>query len=446
MADESVRLDGWKAIAGYVKRDRSTAIRWAQKNGLPVRRIQDAPGGAVFAYKRELDAWLSGGGEALTGEPPVPAPAAPQRTPMRTVLAGAGGLALIIAVLALAALARPSARASRLLPEDAAMTRVYLQARDDWAKRTPQSLRAAIAEFGEVIRREPRFAPAYAGLADAYILAPEFADMAQGAAFMKAQAAAQQALALDPDDAGAHRALAFIAYWWRHDISATRREFARALSADPDSAQTHFWFGNILLDNGERAAGLAELQKALALDPDSPSLQTDYAWASWSNGSDGEGVRMLEAVEAEAPNLSSAPYYRAMIALANGDVAGYLEHARRWVALQGDDNFKAEIAADSEAFRTGGAQAALDAMASDPPSANAHVHDSSIWPAGAASLAGRRDKLLELLADAQATGEHWRSQRWERMLFARWRGDREVQARLARLVAPEAPRERIATS
>jgi len=52
------RLDSWKDIAGYLRRDVRTAIRWEKEKGLPVRRVPGGQRQAVFAYITELDAWL----------------------------------------------------------------------------------------------------------------------------------------------------------------------------------------------------------------------------------------------------------------------------------------------------------------------------------------------------------------------------------------------------
>lgn len=54
------RLDSWKEIANYLNRDIGTVIRWEKERGLPIYR---APGGkrkVIFAYRREIDTWLSG--------------------------------------------------------------------------------------------------------------------------------------------------------------------------------------------------------------------------------------------------------------------------------------------------------------------------------------------------------------------------------------------------
>ena len=64
------RLDSWKAIAQYLKRDVATARRW-EKLGLPVRRVPGGRGTSVFAYPSEIDQWLADGGTRRTADPPV---------------------------------------------------------------------------------------------------------------------------------------------------------------------------------------------------------------------------------------------------------------------------------------------------------------------------------------------------------------------------------------
>src|SRR5688500_5632828 len=51
------RLDGWKAIAHYFRRDRTTVMRWARERNLPVHRLPGGVQGSVFALESELAAW-----------------------------------------------------------------------------------------------------------------------------------------------------------------------------------------------------------------------------------------------------------------------------------------------------------------------------------------------------------------------------------------------------
>src|SRR6516164_6749959 len=51
------RLDSWKEIAAYLKRDVTTVQRWEKREGMPVHRHLHDKVGSVYAYRSELDAW-----------------------------------------------------------------------------------------------------------------------------------------------------------------------------------------------------------------------------------------------------------------------------------------------------------------------------------------------------------------------------------------------------
>jgi TolB-like protein len=59
-AKENERLDSWKAIAAYLRRDVRSVQRWEKDRGLPVHRVPGEKGGTVFAYTKELENWLHG--------------------------------------------------------------------------------------------------------------------------------------------------------------------------------------------------------------------------------------------------------------------------------------------------------------------------------------------------------------------------------------------------
>ena len=87
------RLDSWKEIARYLNRSVRTLYRWEKDEGLPVHRHQHKELGSVFAYKGELDAWLS----ARSPDAGVPADDHQTAAPSRSTLAVA--LALMTAAV-----------------------------------------------------------------------------------------------------------------------------------------------------------------------------------------------------------------------------------------------------------------------------------------------------------------------------------------------------------
>src|SRR5215831_12209085 len=62
------RLDSWKEIAAYLKRDERTVRRWEQE-GLPVHRHVHKKQASVYAYKAEVDAWWNTGRQRLESSP-----------------------------------------------------------------------------------------------------------------------------------------------------------------------------------------------------------------------------------------------------------------------------------------------------------------------------------------------------------------------------------------
>ena len=80
----SERLDSWKEIASYLKRDVTTVQRWERKEGLPVHRKVHDKLGSVYAFRSELDAWWSSGRSRIEkAEPGLGSTLRPDRRPLR---------------------------------------------------------------------------------------------------------------------------------------------------------------------------------------------------------------------------------------------------------------------------------------------------------------------------------------------------------------------------
>jgi Tol biopolymer transport system component len=101
------RLDSWKKIAVYLKRDVTTVQRWEKREGMPVHRQLHDKMGSVYAFRPELDAWMQSrseqsplsGTEPSSDSPAVePAPAATSSRVRWGLIAAAGALAAIAAV------------------------------------------------------------------------------------------------------------------------------------------------------------------------------------------------------------------------------------------------------------------------------------------------------------------------------------------------------------
>ena len=98
------RLDSWKEIAAYLKRDVTTAQRWEKREGMPVHRHLHQKMGSVYAFKTDLDAWARSrglvaghaGDAAPTALTPVPASHRRRRGGWLAAAAGAALTALLV--------------------------------------------------------------------------------------------------------------------------------------------------------------------------------------------------------------------------------------------------------------------------------------------------------------------------------------------------------------
>src|SRR5436305_2228443 len=145
---------------------------------------------------------------------------------------------------------------------------LYLKGRFFWNKRTGPDLRKAIEYFNQAIAKDPNYALAYAGLADAYVLLPPYGAASALESFPQAEAAAKKALELDDALAEAHTSLGQVLVSYDFDFEGSTREFERAITLNPNYATAHHWYGSgPPLSLGEFDRAIAELERARQLDP-----------------------------------------------------------------------------------------------------------------------------------------------------------------------------------
>jgi DNA-binding winged helix-turn-helix (wHTH) protein/TolB-like protein/Tfp pilus assembly protein PilF len=155
----------------------------------------------------------------------------------------------------------------------------YLKGRYFWNKRSEDGFVKAIGYFQQAIVRDPKYAQAYAGLADAYALLGSLPniEISRHEAMPKAKAAALKALELNDSLAEAHTSLAFVEMQYEWDWPGSEKEFRRALELNPNYATAHQWYAVWLMSRGEKDAALEEERLAQEADPLSTIIKTDTA-------------------------------------------------------------------------------------------------------------------------------------------------------------------------
>ena len=436
-------LVGWKAIAAYLSRDERTAMRWALHRGMPVKRIAGQARSSVYAWPDDLDAWL-GRPDALTptadtagaadtveaadttgaadpdaladAQMPTAIAAAQRRWqpwPVRRVVIAAG---LLVAAAAVAAwmglvvtdraeIATVQPGAAVAMFRDAQARTSYLQARFDWNLRTHDSLLRALGEFGDAVVHDPGAGAPYVGIADTYLMLPEYAAMPRSEAYSRAEAAARIAITLDPHAMEAQRALGFIAFWWHGDVKAAAGHFAAALALAPNDSLTHDWLARALAANGEQAAAFREITTARALDPASRATTIDYGLIALLAGHREDSTAVLHALR--TADIQDAVFHRILgdIALAQGRDAEYLAEAKRAAHLRNDPLDEADIARQTQDFANGGAPLMFEHMVDAARDRTLRTDAGFFALARVAAIAGRSVAAIDALAPACTQAE-----------------------------------------
>jgi len=188
----------------------------------------------------------------------------------------------------------------------------YLRGRTLLYDRTEPAMREALKHFEEAAKLDPRYARAYAGMADAYFLLGYFSALPFAEACSKAKELAGRALGLDPLLAEPHATLGVILSDYDHDYGRAEEEFRKAISVNPSYAQAHHWHALALATVGRMAEATEEMKKARDADPLSPQIRvimgTMLSWA----GRDDDALREWRTVLERNPDFPNLYYQRAV--------------------------------------------------------------------------------------------------------------------------------------
>jgi tetratricopeptide (TPR) repeat protein len=383
------RIESWKEIASFFGRDERTVKRWEKSRRLPVRRLPGSKSG-VFAYSDELLHWLdsrsSVGTQSSAHDTPHELSILAGRMP------GAGAIiapwpirawhrkllwftpvvaVLLIVVFAtyrlhtlhkLAARGAPASLPAAPNQPASPAAELYLRGRYYWSHRTEGTLRQAVDAFTQAVARDPKYAPAYAGLADSYNVMPEYTGMSESKAFPIAIAAARRAVSLDDSLAEAHRALAYALFSWDWDADQSFREFRRAAQLDPTDEDTHAWFARALYTLGRYAEAKTEMERARQLEPTSRSVLASQGLVRYWAGERDLGIAQLQELETSEPDFSAPPRYLAIIYFDDRNYPAYIDQLKRLAALSRNPRDAALASAAEAGWKRNGALGLLEEM------------------------------------------------------------------------------------
>jgi len=231
---------------------------------------------------------------------------------------------------------------------------LYVKGRYSWNKRTEESIKEAISYFNQAIDKDPSYALAYAGVADAYAVIGAYGGDANEFV-SKSRAAAERSLELDPTLARPHADLGLIKMQHDWDFAGGEAEFRKAFELDPGDATAHQWFSQSLSYMGGRSQeAIEEGNRARQLDPLSPIIAYAQAEAYIYDRQFDKAIEMYNKVITDNPTFGVAHIGLAIAYWGEHKYQQTIQEDQTYAQLSGDKNYAEVAAALDLGFRSGG--------------------------------------------------------------------------------------------
>jgi tetratricopeptide (TPR) repeat protein len=231
---------------------------------------------------------------------------------------------------------------------------LYVKGRYHWNRRTDADIRTAISLFNQAISKDPGYALAYAGLADAYTVWPNYGGDPSDTV-PKSEAAVRKALELDPTLAGPYALLASNKMELKWDFSGGDADFRKAFELDPSNATAHQWFAEaISAIGGREQEALAEITRARQLDPLSPIVNSAFCSVQISARDFDGAIETCKKVAIDFPEFGRAHTFLGVGYWGKRMYPQAIEEFKTAGRLSGDKNEQEFAAALEDGFRASG--------------------------------------------------------------------------------------------
>jgi TolB-like protein/Flp pilus assembly protein TadD len=227
--------------------------------------------------------------------------------------------------------AKPASRTDSL-----AASQAYRTGRLHWWRRTPTELQKAVEMFAKALEHDAGFAPAYAAMADTWLLLSLYGNITTMKATAKAQTMIEKALALDPESAEAFAALG-LARWQIGQMDAAESALRQAVELNADYIPAQLWLAGVLGKEGRYPEEHLVLQQAMQRDPLNELLMVNYAGNLSVRGDWAAGRDMLGGLLDLRPDSTILLRFMSKMELYNGNLVAGWKYANRAYQLQPDN-------------------------------------------------------------------------------------------------------------
>ena len=149
---------------------------------------------------------------------------------------------------------------------------LYINGRKMWKTRTREGMRDSIEKFELALSKDPKFALAYVGIADAFNQLVMYGHSPPKVSFPKAGDELKKALALNDSLSEAHASLGFIYYIYDWNWDAAEKSLKKALSLNPNYPDARRWLSHVYMTQGNISSALEEIDNGIKLEPNSGNM------------------------------------------------------------------------------------------------------------------------------------------------------------------------------
>ena len=213
----------------------------------------------------------------------------------------------------------------------------YLNGRYFWNKRTSEGIKKAIAYFEQAISESPDYALAYAGLADAYLIAEVYGFLPSEGTHPRARAAATKAIEIDNMLAEAHCSLAWIMATYDWNWKEAEMEFKYAIELNPSYANAPHWYAVLLSGLGRHEEAIVQVKRAQKLDPLSLIINDDVGWVLFLARKYDQAIKQYQKTLNMDPNFLPALHEIGLVYEQKGMFEKAISAFQKMASLSGDE-------------------------------------------------------------------------------------------------------------
>lgn len=307
--------------------------------------------------------------------------------------------ALIAQNLKLELSSSDQSRLSKAYTQSPEAYRLYLKGQFFLAKRSRAEMDLALGFFEQAVALDPDFALAHVAIADTLYTMTSYSYRAPLDIGPRMRVEIETALRLDPTLAVAYSALGSYQAQYEFDWQESESTFKKALSLDPDSARTKFDYAiRILLPTGRMDEAIATMQSAIEQEPFNIPMQANLARAYLYAGRNTEAVTQARNAYAMDSSNTAARYWLAHVLANTGNAEEAVQLADSFLSENPDSNLMRLLAAISHA-KASDDNKARELLKRMQKSAESE-YVASTWQAFILAQLGEQDAAMDMLEKA----------------------------------------------